>query len=48
MRGPNEARARARLQALLSERFDVHTLVQLFAAGSKMSDAEACRTALEG
>jgi predicted ATPase/DNA-binding winged helix-turn-helix (wHTH) protein len=47
-REPNEARARERVRGLLRERFAAHELDRLFADGRKMSDAEACRVALDG
>ena len=46
-RQPNEARARARLQGLLHEKFAADQLERLFAEGAKMSEDEACRIALE-
>ncbi|TMH59895.1 MAG: tetratricopeptide repeat protein, partial [Betaproteobacteria bacterium] len=46
-RQPNEARARERLQKLLTCHFDAMTLDQYLAEGGRMSEAEACRMALE-
>jgi hypothetical protein len=46
-RQPNEARARAGLQALLREKLHPDELERLLAEGAKMSEDEACRLALE-
>jgi predicted ATPase/DNA-binding winged helix-turn-helix (wHTH) protein len=46
-RQPNEARARARLQALLREKLHPDELERLLAEGAKMREDEACRMALE-
>ena len=46
-RQPNEARARARLHALLREKLVTDELDSLLAEGAKLSDDEACRLALE-
>ncbi|MET0918407.1 MAG: winged helix-turn-helix domain-containing protein [Burkholderiales bacterium] len=46
-RQPNEARARARLQALLHEKFDAEELQRLLAEGANLTDDEACRVSLE-
>jgi hypothetical protein len=46
-RQPNEARARARLQALLHEKLDADELNGLLAEGEKLSESEACGLALE-
>ncbi len=46
-RQPNEARAHARLQALLREKLHPDELERLLAEGAKMSENEACRLALE-
>jgi tetratricopeptide (TPR) repeat protein len=47
IRQPNEVRARDRLQSLLRERFSADELERLFANGAAMSEAEACRLALD-
>jgi tetratricopeptide (TPR) repeat protein len=46
-RQPNEARARDRLQALLTEKLATIELEGLLAEGRKMTEDEACRRALE-
>jgi hypothetical protein len=46
-RPPNEARARNRLQVLLREKLGPDELEYLLAEGTKMSEDEACRLALE-
>ena len=46
-RQPNEARAHARLQALLREKLAPDQLERLLAEGAKMSEDGACRMALE-
>ena len=46
-RQPNEARARDRLQALLRDKISLDELERLLAEGTKMSEDEACRLALE-
>jgi predicted ATPase/DNA-binding winged helix-turn-helix (wHTH) protein len=46
-RAPNEARARSRLTAILQQRFDTISLDELLAKGSRLSEAEACRLALD-
>jgi predicted ATPase/DNA-binding winged helix-turn-helix (wHTH) protein len=46
-RQPNEARARARLQALLQEKLVPDELQRLFAEGAKISEDAACRIAVE-
>jgi predicted ATPase/DNA-binding winged helix-turn-helix (wHTH) protein len=46
-RQPNEARARARLHALLREKVATDELERLLAEGAKMSEDEACQLALE-
>ena len=46
-RHPVEARAQARLLALLREKLTADALEHLFAEGAKMSEEEACRLALE-
>ena len=46
-RQPNEARARDRLQALLTEKLAAAELERLLAEGAKMTEDEACRLALE-
>ena len=46
-RQPNEARAHARLQALLREELASDDLERMRAEGSGMNEAEACRLALE-
>ena len=46
-RQPNEARARDRLQALLRDKILLDELERLLAEGTKMSEDEACRLALE-
>ena len=45
-RQPNEARAHARLYALLRERMESDELKRLLAQGAEMSEEEACRIAL--
>jgi predicted ATPase/DNA-binding winged helix-turn-helix (wHTH) protein len=47
-RHPIEARAAAQLRALLRERLPAAEVERLRAQGAAMSDAAACRTALEG
>lgn len=47
LRQPNEARAHARLIAVLRERLDHDRLAQLMASGAALSDDEACAIALE-
>jgi predicted ATPase len=47
LRQPNEARAHARLRALLREKLAADELERLLAEGEKMSEDEACRLALE-
>jgi predicted ATPase/DNA-binding winged helix-turn-helix (wHTH) protein len=44
---PNEARAHARLQALLREKLAPDQLERLLAEGTKLTEDEACRLALE-
>ena len=46
-REPNEARARNRLQALLSEKLDPGELERLLFEGANMSEDDACAMALE-
>jgi predicted ATPase/DNA-binding winged helix-turn-helix (wHTH) protein len=46
-RQPNEARARARLQALLHERLGCAEVARLLADGATLSEDEACRIALD-
>ena len=46
-RQPNEARARDRLQALLTEKLAAVELERLLGEGAKMTEDEACRLALE-
>lgn len=46
-REPNEARARARVHALLRERLDPAELEHLLATGAKITEDEACQMALE-
>jgi predicted ATPase/DNA-binding winged helix-turn-helix (wHTH) protein len=46
-RQPNEARAHARLQALLREKLALDELERLLAEGAKLTQDEACRMALE-
>ena len=46
-RQPNEARARDRLQALLTEKLAAVELERLLAEGATMTEDEACRLALE-
>jgi predicted ATPase/class 3 adenylate cyclase len=46
-RQANEARARDRLHALLREKLTPHALERLLAEGTKMTEDEACRLALE-
>jgi len=46
-RQPNEARAHARLHALLRERLAPDQLEWLLAEGAKLTEGEACRLALE-
>jgi predicted ATPase/DNA-binding winged helix-turn-helix (wHTH) protein len=46
-RQPNEARAHARLQALLREKLVPDELERLLAEGARMTEDEACRLALE-
>ena len=46
-RQPNEARAHARLQALLREQLRPNELERLLAEGAKMSEDDACLLALE-
>ena len=46
-RAPNEARAHARLHALLREQLAPDELERLLAGGAKISEDEACRLALE-
>jgi hypothetical protein len=46
-RGPNEARARSRLQALLSEKLGRDKVERLIAEGASLSEDEACKLALE-
>ena len=46
-RGRNEARAHARLQTLLGEKFAPHQLERLLAEGTRMSEDEVCRVALQ-
>jgi predicted ATPase/DNA-binding winged helix-turn-helix (wHTH) protein len=46
-RQPNEARAHARLQALLREKLAADELERLLAEGATMTEDEACRLALE-
>ncbi len=46
-RQPNEARARNRLHALLSEKLRPDELARLLAEGAKMTEDDACRLALE-
>lgn len=45
-RGPNEARAHVRLQALLRDKLNPAELTRLLAEGATMSEDEACRIAL--
>jgi non-specific serine/threonine protein kinase len=47
LRPPNEARAHARLHALLCERLDPSELERLLASGAGIDEDEACRLALE-
>ncbi len=47
IRQPNEARARNRLHALLSEKLRPDELERLLGEGAKMTEDEACRLALE-
>jgi hypothetical protein len=47
VREPNEARAHARLQALLREKLAPDQLERLLAEGTKLTEDEACRLALE-
>jgi len=46
VRGPNEARARKRVDELAGDRLDCAMLVQCLAEGARMSEADACRLAL--
>jgi tetratricopeptide (TPR) repeat protein len=46
-RQPNEARARDLLQAVLSEKLAPDELARLLSEGTKMSEDEACRIALD-
>jgi hypothetical protein len=46
-REPNEARAHARVHALLRERLEPVELERLLAKGAKMTEDEACQMALE-
>ena len=46
-RQSNEARARTRLLALLTEKLAAGELERLLAEGTKMSQDKACRLALE-
>jgi tetratricopeptide (TPR) repeat protein len=46
-REPNEARAHARVHALLRERLDPVELEHLLAKGAKITEDESCRMALE-
>jgi tetratricopeptide (TPR) repeat protein len=46
-RQPNEARAHARVQALLREKLHPDELERLLTEGARMSENEACRLALE-
>jgi tetratricopeptide (TPR) repeat protein len=46
-REPNEARAHARVHALLRERLDPAELERLLAKGAKITEDEACQLALE-
>jgi predicted ATPase/DNA-binding winged helix-turn-helix (wHTH) protein len=46
-RGPNEVRARDRLQALLKEKLAAHELERRLVEGAELSEEEACRLALE-
>jgi predicted ATPase/DNA-binding winged helix-turn-helix (wHTH) protein len=46
-REPNEARAHARLHALLRERLAPGPLERLLAEGARLTESEACRLALE-
>ncbi len=46
-RGPNELRARGRLETMLRERFTFDDLGRLFAEGAKTGEEEACRLALQ-
>ena len=46
-REPNEARARAKVDALLREHVDAAELARLLAAGAAMSEGAACAMALE-
>jgi hypothetical protein len=46
-REPNEARASARLQALLQKEFAAVELQHLLDEGAELSESEACRLALE-
>jgi hypothetical protein len=45
-RQPNEARARARLQAILEARFDAAALARMLIDGSSLGEEDACRLAL--
>jgi predicted ATPase/DNA-binding winged helix-turn-helix (wHTH) protein len=47
IREPNEARARKRVDEVARSRFDADTLAHYLAAGAQLSEAEACRLALE-
>jgi hypothetical protein len=46
-RGPNEARARKRLQALLQEKLTRDELARLAIEGAALSEDEACALALD-
>jgi predicted ATPase len=46
-RAPNEARARSRLTAILQQHFDTISLEELLEKGGRISEAEACRLALD-
>ena len=46
-RAPNEARARSRLTAVLQQHFDTISLDELLEKGGRISEAEACRLALD-
>jgi hypothetical protein len=46
VRGPNEARARARLQGVLMEALGESRWLQLLSEGARLDEDEACRLAL--